>query len=129
MRAPVLLDEAAEGVDLRSDGNAGHMIAWVREGRLERPGTGLWIKHLVEILVDTMLCVARDRVNLPLTFNHGMFAGRDRHPWLLHPFAWIGRLRRNARHVALLLDGLGDVGDCLVVQTEKERKFLFCWHG
>src|ERR1022692_5329232 len=48
MRAAVLLDEAAEGVDFRPDRDARHVIARQREGRLQRPGAGFRIEHLVE---------------------------------------------------------------------------------
>src|SRR5665213_610344 len=81
----------------------------------------------MEVLIDAMLGVACDRMNLALTFNDGVFAGRDGHARLLDPFARVGGLGRDRRHVALLLDGLGDVGDGLVVQAEKDREF-FC-HG
>jgi hypothetical protein len=64
-------------------------------------------------------------MNFPLAFDHGMLARRNRHARLLDPFAGVCGLRRNTRHVALFLNGLRNVGDGLVVQTEKERKF-FC---
>jgi hypothetical protein len=64
-------------------------------------------------------------MNFALAFDHGVFAGRDRHARLLDPFARIGGLGRDAGHVALLLDRLRDVGDGLVVQSKKEREF-FC---
>src|SRR5450631_771357 len=127
MRTAVLLDEAAEGVNLRADRNARHVIARQREGRFQRPGFARWIVDLVEILIDAMLRIAGDRMNFTLAFDHGVFAGRDRHARLLDPFARIGGLGRDAGHVALLLDRLGDVGNGLVVQAEKEWEF-FC-HG
>ena len=74
----------------------------------------------MEILVDAMFCVAGDGVNFALAFDHGMFAGRDRHSRLFNPFARICGLGRDAGHVALFFDRLGNVGDRLVVQTEKE---------
>ena len=123
MRTAVLLDETAEGVDLRSNRDAGDVIARQREGRFQRPDAGLRIEHLMEILIDFMFRIAGDRVNFTLAFDDGVLAGRDRHARLLDPFAWICSLGRNAGHVTLLLDRLGDVGDGLVVQTEKEREF------
>ena len=129
MRAAVLFDKAAERVDFRADRHAGHVIAGQREGCLQRPGSGFGVENLMEVLVDAMLRVAGDRVDFALAFDDGMFAGRDRHARLLDPFAGIGGFRRDARHVALLLDRLGNVGDRFVVQAEKERKFLFCCHG
>src|SRR5450759_1057553 len=101
MRAAVLFDEAAEGVDLRADRNAGDMIARQREGCLQRPGAGLGIEHLMEIAIDAMARIAGDHVDLALTFDHGVFAGRDRQPRLLDPFPWIDGLGRNAGHVAV----------------------------
>jgi hypothetical protein len=80
----------------------------------------------MKILVDPVLGVAGNRMNFALTFDHRMLAGRDGHARLFDPFAGIGGLGRDAGHVALLLDGFGNVGDRLVVQAEKERKFLFC---
>src|SRR5262249_62353210 len=128
MRTAVLLDEAAERVNLRSDRATGHVVAGEREGRLNPPTSGFWIEHLVKILVDAMLCVAGDGVDLALAFDHRMLAGRDRHARLLDPFAGISGLGRDAGHVALFLDRFGNVGYRLVIQTEKERKFLFCYH-
>src|SRR6516162_3425853 len=82
----------------------------------------------MEILVDTMLCVTGDGVNFALAFNDGVLACRNRHARLFDPFARIGCLRRHTGHIALFLDGFWNVGDRLVVQAEKERKFLFCCH-
>jgi hypothetical protein len=83
----------------------------------------------MQISVDAMARIASNAMDLALAFDHGVLAGRDRHARLLEPFAWVGGLRRDADHVALLRDRLRNVGDGLVVQTEKERKFLFCCHG
>jgi hypothetical protein len=105
------------------------VIAGDRVGRLQFPFTGLGIEHLVKVAIDAMLRVAGHHMDFALAFDHRVFAGRDRQPRLLHPFAKIGGLGRDAGHVALFLDRLRDVGDRFVVQTEKERKFLFCCHG
>src|SRR5262245_24386679 len=82
----------------------------------------------MKILVDTMLCVAGDRVNFALAFDDRVFACRDRHTRLFDPFAGIGCLRRYTGHVALLLDGFWNVVNRLVIQAKKEWKFLFCCH-
>ena len=124
VRAAVLFDEAAERIDLRSDRDAGNVVARMREGGLERPLLRLRVVDLMEGLIDAMLGIAGDDVDLALAFDHGVLAGRDRQPRHLHPAAGVGRLRRDASHVALLFDGLRDVGDGLVVETEKERKLF-----
>ena len=128
MRAAVLLDEAAECVNFRADRSAGDVVARVREGRLQRPGLARRIVDLVKALIDPVLGVTGDGVDFALALDHRVLAGRDRHARLFHPFARIGRLGRDAHHVALLLDGLGDFGDRLVVQAEEKRKF-FCHDG
>src|SRR5262245_32694593 len=126
MRAAILLDEAAKGVDFRANRNPGDMVAREREGCLQRPDAAFRIEHLMKILVDAVLGVAGNRMNFALALDDRMLAGRDRHARLFDPFAGIGGLGRDAGHVALLLDGFGNVGDRLVVQAEKERKVLFC---
>jgi hypothetical protein len=60
MRAAVLLDETAERIDLGADRDAGDVIAWVREGRLQQPGAGFRVEHLMEGLINAMLCIACD---------------------------------------------------------------------
>ena len=82
----------------------------------------------MKILVDAMLGVAGDGVNFALAFDDGVLTCRNRHTRLFDPFAGIGGLRRHTGHIALLLDSFWNVGNRLIVQTEKERKFLFCCH-
>ena len=126
MRAAVLLDETAEGVNLGADGNAGDVIARMRECRLQRPGFRCRVIDLMEILIDAMLGIAGNAVDLAAAFDHSVLAGRNRHTRLLDPLAGIGGFRRNARHVALFLHRCRDRGDRLVVQPEKNRKLWFC---
>src|SRR5665213_3570764 len=78
----------------------------------------------MEALIDLVLRVAGDHVNAALAPDDGVFAGRNREPRLLDPAAGICRFRRDAGHITLFLDRLRDVGDGLVVETEKERKFV-----
>src|SRR5262245_6692247 len=104
------------------------MVTGKRKRRLQRPRSRLRVEDLMKVLIDPMFGVTCDRMNLALAFDDSMLACRDRHPWLFDPPAGVGRLRRDARHVALLLDGLWNVGDRLVIQAEKKWKFLFCCH-
>src|SRR5262249_39204488 len=115
MWAAVLLDETTECVDLGSDRNPGHVIAGQWKRRLQRPRPRLRVEYLMKVLVDPMFGVPGDRMNLALTLNNRVLARRDQHPRLLDPFAWIGGFRRNAGHVALLLDRLGNVRDRFIV--------------
>ena len=62
MRATVLLDEAAERVDLRPDGDAGHMIAWQWKRGLLRPIFRFEIVDLVKAAIDAMTRVAGDHM-------------------------------------------------------------------
>src|SRR5581483_8068988 len=121
MGAAVLLDEAAEGIDLAADRDAGDVIAWDRERRFQRPLTALRIEHLMEIAVDAMARVAGDDVNLARAFDDGVFAGRNRKPRLLDPAAGVLRHRRDARHVALLLHARRNLGDLAIVETREQR--------
>ncbi len=101
------------------------MITGKREGRLQRPSSGVGLEYLVEVLINAMLGIAGDRMDSALAFDDGVLAGRARHPRLLYPFAGIGRLWRNAGHVALFLRRFWNVGDRLVVQSKKKWKLLF----
>src|SRR6266481_5815091 len=103
MRATVLLDEAAERVDLRPDGDAGHMIAWQWKRCLLRPAFRFGIVDLVKAAIDAMTRIAGYHMNLAHAFDHRMLADRNRQAPLLDPAAGIGGHRRNAGHVALLL--------------------------
>jgi hypothetical protein len=125
MRATVLLDEAAERVDLRADGNASHVVAGVRKRRLERPRFRRWVIDLMKILIDAVLGVAGNAVDFAAAFDDGVLAGRDRHARLLDPFAGVSRLGRDAGHIALLLDRCRYRGDGSVVEAEKNRKLWF----
>ena len=100
----------------------------MREGRLQRPDASFRIEYLVKILIDAMLCIPGNGMNFALAFDNRVLAGRDGHAWLLDPFAWIGGLGCDAGHVPLLLDSFWNVGDLLVIQAEKNRKFLFSCH-
>src|SRR3984885_15830103 len=104
MRATVLLDETAECVNLRTDGNSRHVVAGVRERRLERPRFRRRVIDLMKILIDSVLGVAGDAVNFVAAFDDGVLAGRDRNARLFEPLARFWRLGRDTRHVALLLD-------------------------
>src|SRR6266700_3245317 len=64
MRATVLLDEAAERVDLRPDGDAGHMIAWQWKRRLLRPAFPFGIVDLMKAAIDAMTGIAGNHMNL-----------------------------------------------------------------
>src|SRR3974390_3552489 len=101
------------------------MVAGKGEGRLQRPSPRLAAVDLMKIAVDTMLRIASDHVDVAATFDHRMFAGRDRQARHLAPTAGVLSRLRNAGHVALLLNGLGNIGDGFVVQAEEERKLLF----
>ena len=78
MRAAVLLDEAAEGVNFRSERDTGDVVAGMREGRLERPALACRVVDLMEALVDPMLGIAGDGMDLAAAFDDGVLAGRDR---------------------------------------------------
>src|SRR6187551_2729038 len=75
----------------------------------------------MEVAVDTMARIAGDDVDLALTFDHRVFAGRNRQPRLLDPFAGIGGLGRGTGQVALLLGRLRNFGDRAVVETGVQR--------
>ena len=121
VRAAVLLDEAAEGVDLVADRHAGDVVARRREGGLQRPFLGLGVVDLVVIAVDTVAGIAGDDVDLALAFDDRVLAGRDRQSRLLDPAPGIGRLGRDAGDVALLLDGRRNVGDRAVAKPGEQR--------
>jgi len=92
MRAAVLLDEAAEGIDLRADRHAGNMVAADREFGLQRPGFGLAVIDLMEVAVDAVPRVAGDDVDIAwhsITACSPVAIGSRRH---LDPFAGLAAI-------------------------------------
>src|SRR5262245_31613960 len=128
MRTAVLLDEPTERINLGADRDSRHVVARQGEGRLERPAARFWVEDLVKILIDAMLRIPGNGVNFALAFDNRMLAGRNGHARLLDPFARISGLGCDARYVPLLLDSFWNVGDRLLIQAEKYRKFLFICH-
>ena len=121
MRAAILLDEAAERVNLRSDRHAGDMIAGQRKRRFLRPAFRLGIVDLVKAAIDAVARIAGDHVNFAHAFDHRVLADRNRQARLLDPSARIGRDRGNAGHVTLLLDRRRNAGDVAIEQTGEQR--------
>jgi hypothetical protein len=111
MRAAILLDEAAEGINLRTDRHPGDMIARQRKRRLRRPAFRFWIEDLVKAAIDAVARIAGDHVNFAHAFDHRMLADRNRQARLLDPASRIGRGGRNAGQVTLLRDGCRNAGD------------------
>src|SRR5690348_14419169 len=85
MRAAILLDEAAEGIDLRTDRYAGDVIARQRKRRFLRPAFRFRIVDLVKAAIDAVARIAGDHVNFAHAFDHGVLADRNRQARLLDP--------------------------------------------
>src|SRR6478752_5902882 len=83
----------------------------------------------MEIAVDAMLGVAGDDVDVAATFDDCMLARRNGQARHLDPAAGILRQWRDARYVALLLDGFRNFGNRFVVQPEEDRELLLSRHG
>ena len=121
MRAAILLDEAAEGVSLRTDRHAGDMVAGQRKRRFLRPAFRLGIVDLVKATVDPVARIAGDHVNFAHAFDHRMLAHRNRQARLLDPSPGIGRDWGNAGHVTLLVDRRRNAGDVAIEQAGEQR--------